>query len=218
MTIVLIPAYNEEKTILDVVRRAQHYADEIVVIDDGSDDQSGAIARNVGVTVLTHILNRGLGSALRTGFAYALIKNAACVITLDADGQHDPHDIVRLLQKINEGFDVVIGSRMSARTEMPLSRVIANKIGTFFSPNTISCTDTQSGLRCFRGEALKKMNLCGERMEISSEIIDEISHQSLRYAEIPIRAMYTHYSLSKGQGFMTGLITLGRLLYNRLSK
>lgn len=218
MRLAIIPAYNEEKTLADVLLKTLEFVDEIVVINDGSSDGTENIALTLNCTVLSHVINRGLGSALRTGFTYALLRGATFIVTLDADGQHNPEDIGRLYNEIEKGFDVVIGSRMRSALGMPWHRIMANTIGNIFSGGKRFTTDSQSGLRAFRGNALAQIELLGERMEISSEIIDEVRRKKLRYSEIEIQPLYTEYSLSKGQGFKTGIITLFRLLFNRFVK
>ena len=112
--IIVIPAYNEERTIVEVIRGLkQHGFARLIVVDDGSSDRTGELACQEGVILLRHILNRGLGGALGTGISAALRLGAELIVTFDADGQHDPDDIARLLEPIERGeADVVIGSRM----------------------------------------------------------------------------------------------------------
>lgn len=218
-TLVVIPAYNEEHTLFSVIAGVVPFVDEVLVVNDGSIDTTEAIARNsVGCTVVSHSINRGLGAALRTGFAYALDSGADFVITFDADGQHNPNDIPRLQEMLLKGYEVVIGSRMKGEQGMPLHRHIANRIGNWVTRGGNVTTDSQSGLRAFRVSALQKFELFGDRMEISSEIISEIARLQLRYAEISISPVYTPYSLSKGQGFFVGLATLCRLTLRNLLK
>ncbi len=218
-TIVVIPAYNEEKTLGAVFNGVVPLANEIAVVNDGSTDSTETIARNhSGCVVLTHFINRGLGAAIRTGFEYAQNSGADFVITFDADGQHNPNDIPRLQEMLMQGLDVVIGSRMKGERGMPLHRRIANYIGNLVTQGGAVTTDSQSGLRAFRVSALKQFQLFGDRMEISSEIISEIARLKLRYGEISIAPVYTPYSLSKGQNFFVGVVTLCRLVLRKLLK
>ncbi len=220
-TLVIIPAYNEEQTIGGVIDAVKQHTSRIVVIDDGSHDNTTAIAQSKGVEVKNHVINRGLGAALCTGFAYAKKTSPTYVITLDADGQHNPDDIPRLIAKLNEGYEVVIGSRMVETKGMPLMRIYANKIANLVTSGGHITTDSQSGLRAFKLDALNKLELSSTSppgMEISSQIIEEIYTKKLRYAEIPIKPVYTDYSLSKGQSFLTGLKTWWRLFVLRLFK
>src|SRR3989338_6274277 len=121
--IAIIPAYHEASVIAGVVRKTVSFVDEVVVVDDGSEDRTGETARAAGDRVYTHVLNRGLGAALSTGMAAALKRGADVIITLDADGQHDPVEIPNFVRAINEKkVDAVIGSRFLGKTEMPALR------------------------------------------------------------------------------------------------
>lgn len=232
MVITVIPAYNEEKTIGSVLGEVQKYVDKIIVVDDGSMDKTAEVAASfqfpllckgglggVKIEVLNHIINRGLGAALRTGFFAALRENADIIVTLDADGQHNPEDIPRLIAPIQKGeADAVIGSRFLKNEKAPLFRKIANWLGNavtylFFG---IWVSDSQSGFRAFSREALQKLNLKSSGMEISSEIIKEIKRNNLRLVEIPIKPIYTKYSLSKGQNLLEGVRTVFQLILRKL--
>ena len=128
--VVVIPAYNEERTIVEVIRGLkQRGFTTLIVVDDGSSDRTGELASDEGVIRLRHILNRGLGGALGTGISAAVRLGAEVIVTFDADGQHDPNDIMRLLQPIEVGeAEVVIGSRMLDPRGMPYRRRLANWI------------------------------------------------------------------------------------------
>lgn len=216
-SVVIVPAFNEEKHLDRVLSELGSYVNEIIVVDDGSSDKTAEIAREHKVHILSMPVNRGLGATLRLGFEYALKIGADLIITHDADGQHNPQDIQKIIAKLNDN-DVVIGSRMFYKKGMPLARVLANKIANFVTKGGSITTDSQSGLRGFRADAIRKMNLTSDKWEISSEIIEEIARLKLRYAEVPIEAIYTDYSLSKGQNFINGIKTWGRLLIMRLFK
>ncbi len=217
-TIVVIPAYNEESTLAQVLERVRPRVDEVIVVDDGSRDATGVIARQGGACLVRHVINRGLGASLGTGFAAALRRGGEAVICLDADGQHDPEDIPRFLEALDDGADVVIGSRLLEPEGMPKHRQLANWVGnlvTFFLFGAW-VTDSQSGYRGFRREALEQIDIKTDRMEVSSEIIAESRRHGLNLVEIPIKAIYTDYSLSKGQSFTVGLKTLAKLILRRL--
>jgi glycosyltransferase involved in cell wall biosynthesis len=212
--LALIPAWNEERTIADVVRSALPYA-RVVVIDDGSTDRTSELARAAGATVIRHRINRGLGAALGTGFAVARRLHADITFTFDGDGQHVANDIPKMLAPVVAGTaDVVIGSRFSGIGHMPGKRRLANRIGNLvtFVLFGVHVTDSQSGFRAFSRTALKKIEIATDGMEVSSEIIAEIHDKKLRVQEVPIAAVYTAYSLSKGQSFWMGLRTLAKLL------
>lgn len=213
---IVIPAYNEERTIGSVIRNLNaHGYGRIIVVDDGSKDRTRDLACREGAVVLRHFLNRGVGGALGTGIKAALRFEPDIIVTLDADGQHVPDDIPRLIEPIEKGeAEVVIGTRLSNPTGMPWSRRLANWTANLitFVLFGLWTTDSQSGMRAFSRAAAEKLQLMTSGMEASSEIIGEIARNKLKLAEVPIKAIYTEYSLSKGQNFMHGLATLMKLL------
>jgi len=218
---VIIPAYNEEKHIGEVVQGVKKYTENIIVIDDGSEDKTSEIAQKNGAKVYRHFINRGLGGALGTGIKAALFCRADIIVTLDADGQHDPEEIPHLLKPIIEGkADVVIGSRFLVRQSMPLFRRLGNpflNLITFFLFGIWS-TDSQSGMRAFNKKAAQNLEIYTNGMEVSSEILKEIQTHQFKLTEVPIKSIYTAYSLSKGQGFIPGLKTLIKLFILKLTK
>lgn len=218
---IIIPAYNEEGSIRSVIEDLKkHGYDRILVVDDGSSDRTFEIAEGLGVYAARHLLNRGAGAATATGFEIARILDPEIVVTFDADGQHDAADIAGLIGPIRKGTtDVVIGSRMLAkRPAMPLRRIVYNKIAnmTTFAFYGFSVSDTQSGLKAFSRKAFNTIEIHTARMEFCSEIIARIKEKGLRFKEVPVKSIYTDYSLSKGQSFSTGLETLFRLALNKL--
>ncbi len=217
---LVIPAFNEGKVIGAVLENLKKNGyDNIIVIDDGSSDNTYEIAKNAGVNVLQHSINRGLGGALGTGLAAGVRKGYDVVITFDADGQHAVADIERVAAPILQGkYDVVIGSRLKNHDGMPWYRVMMNMVGNFitYALFGIWCSDTQSGLRAFSLDAARQIQIRTNRMEVSSEIIREIGRRNLNMKEVPIKAIYTDYSLSKGQSLFTGVKTLFKLILHRL--
>jgi len=217
---VIIPAYNEEKIIQKVIRDVKKYIENIIVVDDGSTDNTLEMAKNEKIIVYHHIINRGLGGALSTGIRAALLRGADIFLTFDADGQHRAKDIPKMIKPIIEKkADIVIGSRLlNAHKNMPISRKIANymaNIITYFLFG-IKITDSQSGLRCFNKKTAQLIDIKTNSMEVSSEIIKEIKNHNLKFTEVPIRAVYTDYSLSKGQNFILGLKTFIKLIILKL--
>lgn len=221
---IIIPAYNEGPTIGHVIQRIlavdlPKIEKEVIVVDDGSSDQTGEIARSCGAVVVRHLLNRGVGGALGTGIEAALRRGAEILVTCDADGQHSPDDVRKVVEPIRIGqADVVNGSRMLASGGMPWTRRIANRLANLvtFVLFGIRTTDSQSGLRAFSYSAAKQIRIRTNTYEVNSEICGEIKRHRLRFIEVPVRAIYTDYSLSKGQGFMMGLKTLFRLILTKL--
>ncbi len=217
-TVIIIPAYNEERTVWEVVRRSLGQTDAVIVIDDGSSDRTAAIAAVSGAEVISHVVNRGLGAALGTGFAAALTRGAEVIVTLDADLQHDPAEAPRLVEPIVAGrADVVIGSRLLTPHGMPRYRQIENRLGNLvtFALFGIRCSDTQSGFRAFSRRAAELIRIETDGMEVSSEILRQTKRCGLRLVEAPIAAHYSSYSLAKGQNVALGVKTAWRLLVQR---
>ncbi len=218
-TIAVIPAWNEEETIGAVLDRLLPCVDAVIVVDDGSTDRSGEIARCKNVRVVRHVLNRGLGAALATGIAAALEDGADIILTFDADGQHQVEDIPAVLAPIKAGeADVVIGSRLLKPEGMPWSRRTANMLGNWVTHLLFGArvTDSQSGFRALNRHAAQTIQIRTDRMEVSSEIVAEVFRHKLRLVEVPIESVYTSYSMSKGQGMVMGLRTLYRLILRSL--
>ena len=182
---IVMPAYNEEKTVGSIVKRSKKYG-QVIVVDDASKDNTSREARKAGATVIRHNTNKGLGSALRTGFAAALKLKPDVVMTVDADGQHEPEEIKKFLNFIDGGYDFVLGER--DLVEYPFVK----KFGNFFLnwiTNFVSGTrlkDTESGFRAFRAEGLKKLYLRAERYEIAVEIVFEVGRNKLRHTSVKI--------------------------------
>jgi glycosyltransferase involved in cell wall biosynthesis len=215
----VVPAYNEETTIADVVA-ALHRAGfaRVLVVDDGSRDATADAAATAGARVVRHPTNRGVGGALGTGFRAALELGASAVVTVDADGQHQARDVIAVLAPVLEGrADVVVGCRSLERGAMPRLRRCANLAAnclTFALFGTWS-SDSQSGLRAFSRHALERIRVRTNGFEVCSELIGEAGRLKLRCQEVPIRTIYTPYSMSKGQSLGNGLRTLGHLMLRR---
>lgn len=207
---IIIPAYNEEKTVGSVVRRAKMYG-TVIVVDDASHDKTAAIAKKSGAYVVHHKANRGLGASLRTGFEAALKRNFDAVVTIDADGQHNPDEIPKLLNKIHEGYDFVLGSRDLAHYPFikRLGNFFLNLVTNFIAGTNIK--DTESGFRAFKKDALRKFYLLAARYEIAVEIIFEVGRHNLRYATVAVESP----RYRKGVGFWDGIYNLRYLLRRR---
>jgi UDP-N-acetylglucosamine---dolichyl-phosphate N-acetylglucosaminyltransferase len=197
-------------------------APRIVVIDDGSSDGTPDAVLRCGdarVTLLRHDINRGAGAALATGIAYARAEGGTTLVTYDADGQHAPEDIEKVVLPIISGeAEFVAGSRLKNPAGMPWYRLIGNwglNLFTWFFFG-IWTTDSQSGLRALGPRALSGIQLQMDRMEVSSEFFKEIRRLKLRYSEVAIRAIFSEYSLAKGQSNWNAFNILLRLLYHRL--
>ena len=203
---VVMPAYNERGRIGAVVRRLFPRVDRVIVVDDGSADSTADEARAAGADVVSHVLNRGQGAALKTGTVLAVAEGADVVVHFDADGQHDPETIPTLTAPIVAGgADFVSGSRFLGVTSdgMPLSRKLLLAAARQFSslvlgiPRTV--TDPQSGLRAMTVEAACAIDFTQDRMAHCSEILRIVSRSELRSVEVPVRVLYTAETLAKGQ-------------------
>ncbi len=191
-----IPAYNEELTIGSVVARTLQYADRVVVVDDGSIDRTAEVAELVGAEVIRHHTNEGYGRAIRTCFELARQYNVEVLITLDADGQHDPAYIPQLIEELQQtGADIVIGSRFTKGTRnenIPRYRRFGMKMldrATAFGSG-LSLTDSQSGFRAYSRKALHTMSLNQSGMGVSSEIIIRAADHNLKIEEAGIVTRY----------------------------
>jgi glycosyltransferase involved in cell wall biosynthesis len=219
--IIVIPAYNEALTIADVVRGAVKIADRVLVVDDGSRDQTGPLAKEAGALVIRHAVNRGVGAALGTGIEAAVRLGAENVVTMDADGQHRAEDAAKVFERLARGdVEFVIGSRMLKSEEegnMPIHRVLFNTIGNVLTYLLFGVwvTDSQSGLRGLSRSAARTIELRTNGMESLSEFIKEKKDKHWRLAEVPIKAIYTDYSMSKGQNFFVGVKVAIRLIWRR---
>ncbi|MDA4129584.1 MAG: glycosyltransferase family 2 protein [Thaumarchaeota archaeon] len=192
--VAVIPAYNEEKTISKVLLLTDKLVDQIIVVDDGSTDLTGDIARALGFITLKHEINEGKGAALRTGIRYAQKEtNFDILITMDSDLQHDPNEIPLLLDPILQGSaDVVIGVRPMVAGVMPRDRIIGNKLLDAMSnnKNENKHRDTQSGFRAYSASALSKIHFLENGMAIESQTYIDAVSAGLRIKEVPISTTY----------------------------
>jgi UDP-N-acetylglucosamine---dolichyl-phosphate N-acetylglucosaminyltransferase len=221
--LVVIPAYNEDKTIKGVLKELLAIGLELIVVDDGSIDKTYKKAQEIlgkqpnHGFIYKHVINRGLGASLKTGLDAALLKNADIIVTFDADGQHHSEDIKNVIKPIIDGkADVVIGTRDF--NEMPLSKKLGNQIMNLITLifYGIHVQDSQSGLRAFSRNAAVLMDIHSRDYGVSSEIIYEIRKNNLKMKEVPIKTIYTDYSLSKGTDTKVGLKILAKLIRNIL--
>jgi glycosyltransferase involved in cell wall biosynthesis len=194
-TCALIPAFNEAPYIANVVKGTQPHVEQVVVIDDGSTDETAQIARAAGATCLRSETNCGKASALRTGIAFARAQNFTHVITLDGDGQHLPEDIPVMISVAKEtGADLVIGARCFDRARMPRPRYYSNTIGSRLASALVGCEirDSQSGFRLFRLDKLRETNLRSRCYELEMEILIKMARSGCTIAHAPIHMVYDH--------------------------
>jgi len=220
---IVIPAFNEEAIIQDVIDETKKSGyQNIIVVDDGSSDNTFRKAKEKNVFALRHKINRGKGAATKTGIEAAKFLEAGIVVTMDADGQHDPADIQALIGPIlSGGFDAVMGTRLLNPKGMPRHKIAANKIGNFFTwlIYGLWVTDSQSGFRAYSKNAMHQINTHTDHYEYDSEVIYEIKKNRLKYKEVPIKVRYTGYSMGKAQkqSFVNGIKTLYKMIWNIIS-
>jgi glycosyltransferase involved in cell wall biosynthesis len=192
--VACVPAYNEEREIARIVLLASKYVDRVIVCDDGSVDMTGDIARGLGALVVRHERNQGYGSSLKILFDEAKKLQADIVVTLDADGQHDPSEIPRFVERIKkDDVGIVIGSRFvdGGDSEAPGWRKAGIRVISGMVSNGHSkITDAQSGFRAYNRRALDVLTLSEDGMGLSTEIIVKAAEAGLKIAEIPIHVSY----------------------------
>lgn len=218
----VIPAFNEGAAIIDVLRECRRHVDRIVVVDDASSDDTTQRALMPGVDVLRHPVNLGQGAALQTGITFALSRGATHVVTLDADGQHDPAEIGGMLQAMATGnVDVALGSRFkgAAIGISPVRRNVLQLAVLFTRVTTgLQVTDCHNGFRVFTAAAARRLRITQNRMAHASEVLEEIARKRMSYVEVPVTIRYTDYSMAKGQSSLNSLNILLDLVVHWLRK
>ena len=216
---LVVPAFNEEKTVSQIIEGIAEKGYNVILVNDGSKDKTLELAIESKrkypnqIFVVSHVINRGLGAALKTGMVVALKKGAKYIVTFDADGQHEIEDIPKVCKPLQDGeADVVIGARPFE--DMPLSKSFANYIMNaltliFYGRNV---KDSQSGLRAFTAHAADVINIVSRGYGVSSEFIKEISDKNLRLEEVTITTIYTPETQNKGTDAIVGLRILTKMV------
>lgn len=215
---IVVPAYREARATGETVRRLRSVYADVIVVDDGSDDDTAGEAKRAGAMVLRHVVNRGQGAALQTGIQHAIRRGARFIVTFDADGQHQVEDIARILEPLLRGrCDVTLGSRFLRPNQIPLGRRLLLRGGVAFTRlvSGLRVTDTHNGLRGFTREAATLLDIRLDRMAHASEILDQIGRQALRFEEVPVEIRYTDYSMAKGQSSLGALRVVWDFLVGR---
>ncbi len=215
IVLAAIPAFNEGPTIGSVVLRAKQYAEEVVVIDDGSRDDTAEIAALAGAHVIQHARNLGKGTAIRTAWLFARERHPEALVLLDGDHQHDPKDIPRIVEPILAGkADVVLGVRWGKTSGMPLYRRIGKRALDYATATATKnglLTDSQCGFRVFSSRALSLIEPTDNGLSIESQMLLEAQERNLRIQEVNIDARYDieGSTLSPGRH---GTTVLGRIV------
>ena len=223
--LIIIPAYNEGEVLGDVIsniktelQSAKDPGADVMVVNDGSSDNTKTVAEK-NTTTISHLVNMGSGAATRTGLEYAKRNNYDYAVTIDADGQHLATDLTKVINKlVNEDYDLVIGSRLLSAEGMPSHRVFGNKLlnlvtGIIFG---VRVTDSQSGLKGFSRKAIEKIDIRTNGFEFCSEIVWRAKQANLKIVEVPIKAVYTDYSLAKGQSNINALRIIKNLIMQKI--
>ena len=216
---IVIAAYNEARSVpkvLSGLKKAGYT--NLIVVDDGSKDDTYTAAVNSGATVLTHVVNRGQGASLKTGIDYALEQGAEYIVTFDADGQHRIEDLKPMIKPVADGAaDVTFGSRFLKKQNLPLMRKILLKgsvmVLLFFYG--VKMTDAHNGFRVLSREAAQRIDLTADRMAHASEFIEEVHRKNLRYKEVPVIIRYTDETLRRGHGSFSQAV---KILYSMIVK
>ncbi len=222
--LVVIPAFNEGSVILDVLKKVPRevlgFKLETLVINDGSVDNTEELLKNSKVNFVSHPINRGLGAALGTGFEYAREKKYDFLVTLDSDGQHDPKEMQRLVKPVvMQEADFIIGTRVQKKG-MPKTRKMLAFLASLatWTLTGVWTSDSQSGYRAFSKNAINKILIEVDRMEVASDFFRQSKEKGLKFQEVSIKPIYTKYSLKKGQNFFNSFNIIGKLAIRKLIK
>ena len=214
LTMVGMPMFNEEETVVSVVLRCIPHVDQVICVDDGSSDSCSRLAARAGAQIHHHRANRGYGAAIRSIFRIARERNVEKLVILDSDGQHLPEDIPKVLNALDQdGIDVVIGSRFmddSKRTSMPIYRRLGISMINTASNLTsdLGVRDTQSGFRAFSRRALNLLAFENEGMESTLEVLDQCKEKGIAVSEVPISVRYDVPKSSTYSAFGHGFTVL----------
>ena len=217
-TWLVVPLYNEEQVIGEVVSSALQVFPKIVCVDDGSHDGSAQCAAEAGAVVVCHPINLGQGAALQTGIEYGLSDpGAEYFVTFDSDGQHQVTDAMAMVQRLRQGdVDVVFGSRfLDGRTQPGALKKLVLKTAVAYSNLTtgIHLTDAHNGLRAFNRTVASRLQVTQNRMAHASEIVSQIAKNGYRWVEHPVHILYTDYSRSKGQSVLNSVNIVTELFF-----
>ncbi|MCZ7399991.1 MAG: glycosyltransferase family 2 protein [Candidatus Methanoperedens sp.] len=211
-----MPAFNEEKYIAKTIIGCRKYVDKVIVVDDGSTDATQEIAKALGAVVIKHETNMGYGAALQTIFKTAREMKADAMVIIDSDGQHNPGEIPKLLEPLNNGTDLVIGSRFikGHGKNVPAYRKVGMKVLDTATniAGGIQVSDSQSGFRAYGKKAIEKIRINDTDMSAGSEILLQIKENNLKFKEVEIHCNYDIEETSSKNPVSHGVEVLVRIL------
>ena len=217
-TLAVIPCCNEEATVANVILKTKRFVNQVLVIDDGSNDETKKIAKEAGATVISHRKNRGKGAAIRTGFQYALENDFDYVVTIDGDGQHNPLEIPDLLGNVmNNGHDISVGYRVGNGTEMPMWRRAGKRVLDYTTSMGTGgfVTDSQCGFRAFNKRAVTAIapKLKGDAFSVESEQLIKAHEFGLKVINTNVTCKYKDLDTSTRNPASHGLSVLGYVIW-----
>ncbi len=208
---MVIPAYNASRTITELIQRVREFVDrqDVVVIDDGSQDETSPLALLAGAAVLMHDGNKGKGEALKTGFGFVLAHDYSAVITMDADLQHAPDSIPDFIQEAQDFSGILIGTRERNLKIMPFARWVTNQLTSVIVSilSGVTVRDSQSGYRLIPIEVLRAVQLRSSKYDLESEILIKAARKGFGIGEVPISTIY-----QDGKSFINPLVDTGRFI------
>tara|TARA_B000000532_G_C18872345_1_gene408977 strand:+ start:216 stop:893 length:678 start_codon:yes stop_codon:yes gene_type:complete len=214
---VVVPAFNEQKVIKDIINNLLKKFPNVIVVNDGSNDRTLEIINELDIKVLSHEINLGVGAAVQTGFDYvSKIPNAKAVITFDADGQHLVDDAVAMAKEIlicDEG--IIFGTRFPKHSKnIPkVKRIVLKLIARITDLVTgVALSDAHNGLKAYKVSTIKQLELQFSSYSYESELITQVAKKKIDYKEMPTDIKYTSYSIKKGQKLLNGLLIIEDLL------
>ena len=215
---VVIPAYNEAATLREVVTRALPHADQVIVVDDGSVDGTSGVLHGLPVTVLRNASNLGKGASLRKGMERALLDGASAVMTLDADGQHEPEDIPRLVAAhLSDPNSIVIGARLHDKAKIPRERYLANRFANFLIAWAAGyqLADSQSGFRLYPAKVLSAIDVVHDKSPgfvFESAVLIDAARAGIGSVAVGIPAIYREGARHSHFRPVMDILLIGRML------
>jgi len=191
----LIPAFNAESSLGEVIDRAKKFIRRVIVVSDGSTDHTAKVARSHDVELITIPSNRGKGYALRLGFSHALANGCRAIVTLDADGQHDPADIPSFLRAHDQDSEaILIGSRMAQVERFPRQRYYSNQAAVFFISKALgqNLEDTQCGFRLYPSRVLRQIVLTTSHFQTETEVLLRAARKGIPLRSVPVKNIYVN--------------------------